>query len=99
MLLAAGASAHVRDGEGRTALHLAALRNDAELCQVLTTSPFARGADVNAKDRRGDTPLHLATRHHGQRPPATQVVEQSSRSPRNPRGGGMRGWEVRTRPR
>ena len=58
-LLRAGADVNAPQGDGMTALHWAAERGDAELCQVLL---FA-GARVDAGTRIGHyTPLHLAAR-------------------------------------
>ena len=55
-LLADGAPANARGGDGFTALHWAAQRNDLEIADLL----IAGGADANAADRYGVTPLALA---------------------------------------
>ena len=55
-LLADGAPVNARGGDGFTALHWAAQRNDLEIADLL----IAGGADANAADRYGVTPLALA---------------------------------------
>ncbi len=57
-LLAAGARIDQADGDGRTALHIAAARGNGRLVQQL----LVLHADVAARDSRGATPLHLAAR-------------------------------------
>ncbi|MDO8989626.1 MAG: ankyrin repeat domain-containing protein [Sideroxyarcus sp.] len=52
-LLAAGANANARDGEGATLLMLAAYKGDLDMVKTL----IAGGADVNACDERGWAPL------------------------------------------
>ena len=54
LLLARGANASVRDDEGVTPLHVAAVMARLEAAQLLLDA----GADVNARDREGWTPLH-----------------------------------------
>ena len=46
-------SAH--DAQGRTPLHIAALRGNPRLANLL----LHNGADVNAQDNDGNTPMHL----------------------------------------
>ena len=46
------------DGEGFTALHLAAALNLAAICGLL----LAKGAAVDPRDKRGRSPLLLATK-------------------------------------
>jgi ankyrin repeat protein len=55
-LLTGGADVHVTLADGRTALHLAAQRQNRELAKVL----LAFKADVNARDDQGLTPLDYA---------------------------------------
>ena len=56
-LLADGADANVAQGDGMTALHWAAMRDDVELAQMLAVA----GANLRAATRIGaQTPLHLA---------------------------------------
>jgi uncharacterized protein len=56
-LLAEGADVNEAQPDGMTALHWAALRNDAEIADLL----LARGADPGAVTRLGSyTPLHVA---------------------------------------
>ena len=45
----------VRDAQGRTPLHIAALRGNRRLANLL----LHNGADVNAQDNDGNTPMHL----------------------------------------
>lgn len=54
LLLDAGASPEFRDREGRTALMMAAWKNQWHVLQLLIT----RGADVNARDNRKRNILH-----------------------------------------
>lgn len=57
ILLAAGADAAAQDElHGRTALHIAAMVNDAELVKII----FEAGVDVNIKNVQNTTPLHVA---------------------------------------
>jgi ankyrin repeat protein len=56
--LARGASIEEKGAGGRTALHVAASRGDAELVALLVS----RGADPDARDASGATPLQLAAR-------------------------------------
>jgi len=55
-LLAQGADVNARQGDGATALHWAAHRNDLETVTVL----LGAGADANAANALGATPLWLA---------------------------------------
>lgn len=57
-LLLEKADIKTRDGEGRTPLHSAVLRNLREPVAQL----IAKGADINTQDLSGETPLHLAAR-------------------------------------
>lgn len=63
-LLAQGADANTAQGDGMTALHVAAERGHGAVTDLLLSA----GADVEAKTRIGSyTPLHLASRSgHGQ---------------------------------
>jgi hypothetical protein len=67
ILLAAGASVHVRDGEGRTACHLA---GDQDMLDDL----IAAGADFDAADSNGRTPRQNATDHCLPEPTAERVA-------------------------
>ena len=55
-LVAAGKYIYAVDEDGRTALHSAALGENAEVVKEL----LVKGLDVNAVDKNGNTPLHLA---------------------------------------
>src|SRR5438477_11006899 len=58
-LLKQAADVNAAQGDGMTALHWAAMKNDAELAQTLLYA----GANIRAKTRIGDyTPLVLAAR-------------------------------------
>ncbi len=58
-LLDAGMDPHIRDGQGRTLLHLLHQFEHAELLPRL----LAAGVDVNARSRRGHTPMCEALVH------------------------------------
>ena len=61
-LLSYGADVHSRDGDGSTALHIAALGSYVDIAEIL----LSRGADVNARDEQLRTPLFLcASQAHG----------------------------------
>ncbi|NGX38696.1 MAG: Phosphocholine transferase AnkX [Chlamydiae bacterium] len=55
-LLAAGASPHVRDSNGWTSLHIAALAKNLFLTAILLDA----GANINATGKRGESPAFLA---------------------------------------
>ena len=57
LLFSVGAKVDAQGAEGRTALHAAALRGEADVAKVL----IERGARLNQADRNGNSPLHLAT--------------------------------------
>ena len=54
--LANKADPNAKDGSGHTRLHLAAMKNQKDVVELL----LANGALVNAKDNDGETPLHYA---------------------------------------
>eukprot|EP00930_Biecheleria_cincta_P103227 TRINITY_DN95172_c0_g1_i1.p1 TRINITY_DN95172_c0_g1~~TRINITY_DN95172_c0_g1_i1.p1 ORF type:complete len:354 (-),score=65.42 TRINITY_DN95172_c0_g1_i1:139-1155(-) len=58
LLLDMAADVKLKDEDGRTALHMAALRNHGPVAQLLLS--YGR-ANVHARDRESRTPLHLAT--------------------------------------
>lgn len=57
LLLDAGVSVDSRDGEGRTALHFAAMHAQPSLVELLLSC----GADPDVQDHHGLTPLHFAS--------------------------------------
>jgi ankyrin repeat protein len=52
-----------KDNKGRTALHIAALNRNQEMCKLL----ISYGAKVNEVDEEGNTPLHLAIYSHNEK--------------------------------
>jgi hypothetical protein len=58
LLIERGAMVNARADDGRTALHFAAQRSDAERAKVL----LDRGAEIDVQDEDGDTPLMYAAR-------------------------------------
>jgi ankyrin repeat protein len=58
-LLEHGADVQHRDHDGKSALHVACLRNHHEVVEVL----LGAGAEVDAKDKHGTTPVMLAAAH------------------------------------
>ena len=69
-LIAAGADVNVPQGDGATALHWAAHRNDPETAVLL----IAAGADVDAANALGATPLWLAAAN-GSAPIVARLLE------------------------
>jgi ankyrin repeat protein len=57
-LLARGARQELQDGNGRAALHTAALYSHSSVVELLCAAP---GAPVNVQDAGGDTPLMFAS--------------------------------------
>jgi len=69
LLLDVGIPADTRNGDGATALHLAAYSGAAHIVRLL----LARGADIEARDAQWDsTPLDWAAVGSGERPDNTQ---------------------------
>uniref|UniRef100_A0A3Q2TU60 Retinoic acid induced 14 n=1 Tax=Fundulus heteroclitus TaxID=8078 RepID=A0A3Q2TU60_FUNHE len=60
LLAKKGANAAKLDGEGKSALHVAAARGLTECLAVI----LAHGADVSVTDAAGFTPLHLAAKNN-----------------------------------
>lgn len=58
ILLEMAAAVKIKDEDGRTALHMAALGNHGPVAQLLLS--YGK-ANVHARDRESRTPLHLAT--------------------------------------
>ncbi|CAL8088394.1 unnamed protein product [Calicophoron daubneyi] len=58
-LLRRGVDPNVARDDGQTALHLACINGNSEMCELL----LARGANVNSRDRDKWTPLHTAASH------------------------------------
>lgn len=55
-LINSGIDLDMRNGEGKTALHIASLYNRKKIAELLIRA----GVDVNAKDNVGSTSLYLA---------------------------------------
>ena len=55
----ANVNVNLRHSNGRTALHMAATRDDVRRLRLLLTFP---GVEVNARNDKGETPLHSAYR-------------------------------------
>ncbi|XP_046723813.1 ankycorbin isoform X1 [Silurus meridionalis] len=62
LLAKKGASATKLDGEGKSALHIAATRGQAECLALI----LAHGADVSLMDASGSSALHLAAKNNHQ---------------------------------
>lgn len=56
MLIERGAPVDVKNAEGKTALHIAAEKDNPALATLL----LSKGATVNGRDHLGNTPLHFA---------------------------------------
>lgn len=69
-LLEEGADANAAQGEGLTALHVAAAGGRTEIVRLL----IQRGARMDAQDAAGSTPLHAAARA-GRLPAVQELVE------------------------
>jgi len=75
-LLAGGADANAAQGDGLTALHMAAQEGYLEIAEAL----LGAGADVEAKTRIGDyTPLHLAAQEANA--PVARVLLEAGADP------------------
>jgi ankyrin repeat protein len=80
LLLSAGpkkANVGVRDGEGRTALHIASRTGNLAVVEVL----IKHGADVRAVDKEGHQPLHLARKAAVVRALAAAGADVSAQGP------------------
>lgn len=58
-LVLTGAKVNIKNKEGKTPLHYAAISKNADIDFI--DFLIEKGADVNAKNRQGETPIHLAT--------------------------------------
>ncbi|EAY14725.1 ankyrin repeat protein, putative [Trichomonas vaginalis G3] len=58
--LSHGANINEKDKNGKTALHIAAWRDNKETAEVL----ISHGANINGKDKDGKTALHIAARNN-----------------------------------
>ena len=58
VLVGTGIRLHLKDQDGSTALHYAALQGDANICRILLDA----GAQLDEHNRLGETPLQLAAR-------------------------------------
>lgn len=56
-LIDSGIDLDMRNGSGRTPLHIASLYNRRNIAELL----IGAGANVNAKDKEGETALYLAS--------------------------------------
>ena len=61
LLFSAGAKVDMQGAEGRSALHVTALRGDVDMAKVL----IERGARLNQADSSGNSPIHLAALRGG----------------------------------
>ncbi|WP_375326570.1 ankyrin repeat domain-containing protein [Candidatus Tisiphia endosymbiont of Nemotelus uliginosus] len=71
----------IQEGEGKTALHLAAERGDLKAVKQLISH-----SDVKAKDNRGNTPLHLAAGFGGSVDVVKELIPYSNVKAKNREG-------------
>lgn len=90
-LLEMAANVKHKDEHGRTALHMAALRNRGKVTKLLCSHGRA---NVNAKDSHGRTPLHLATDHGSTK--AAKILVRFGADPRTVDGAGRMAIDDKT---
>ncbi len=54
-----GADVNIKNGDGKTPLHIAVEKNYEDIVRLL----LQKNADLNTKDNNGNTPLHIAVKN------------------------------------
>lgn len=81
-----------RNTYGRTPLHFATFKGDAETVEELAKVYIARGLDINESDQEGVTPLHLAAA--GGRVRAVKILLRNGARANLATNKGLTPWQV-----